>query len=185
MITLPTILTLSRLALLPVIIALFFMEGTWGAQAVWLNLALYILCALTDFFDGWWARKYNQVTPLGTFLDPISDKIFVAALLVLLVAFGRLDGLWVILPVVIMAREFLVSGLREFLGPHNVKMPVTKLAKWKTAAQMLALALLVGAPLHNALLPAGHALLALAALLTVITGWAYLKVGLDHMRKMP
>lgn len=183
MVNIPTILTIGRLLALPVLVALFFTEDAWPL-AIWLNLALYIIAALTDFLDGWWARKFNQITPLGTFLDPISDKIFVGAMLVLLVAFGRLDGLWVVLPIIIMSREFLVSGLREFLGPHNVQMPVTKLAKWKTASQMLAIAILIIAPALPYALIAGQSLLAIAAILTIITGWGYLKVGLDHIRKM-
>jgi CDP-diacylglycerol--glycerol-3-phosphate 3-phosphatidyltransferase len=179
---LPNILTLLRIALILPMTALFFLENTWGLTAVSINMGLYIIAALTDFLDGWLARKLNVISPLGTFLDPISDKILVGCLLVLLVGFGRLEGLWMLPVLVIMTREFLVSGLREYLGPHNVQMPVTKLAKWKTAVQMLALGFLVAGPAAPSVLMAGQGLLCLAALITAVTGWGYLKAGLAHMR---
>ena len=179
---LPNILTFSRIALIPLMAALFFMESTWGLTAVYLNIALYIIAALTDYFDGYFARKWQVVSPLGTFLDPISDKIMVACLLVLLVGFDRLEGLWMIPVLVILTREFLISGLREFLGPKNIQVPVTNLAKWKTTLQMLALGLLIAGALSDGIILAGQIMLSLAALLTVITGWGYLKAGLAHLR---
>ena len=147
----------------------------------WAALALYVFCAVTDFLDGYLARKMNAVTPFGTFLDPIADKIFVAVLLLVIVDVGILSNLWVIPVAVILVREFLVSGMREFLGPKNVKLPVTQLAKWKTAFQMLALAFLVIAPAVSQALMAGQFLLTGAALLTAITGWSYLKEGFKHI----
>lgn len=183
MLNLPNILTLARLALLPVIIWLFFMEREWGAQAAYLNFGLYVLAAITDWLDGYIARSKNLVTEFGTFLDPIADKIFVATLMILLIGFVRLPDLWMIPVIIILAREFLVSGLREYLGPKKVKMPVTKLAKWKTATQMLAIALLILGPYVHSALEAGRALLIIATLLTVITGYTYMKAGLDHMNK--
>src|SRR5690606_39865719 len=110
--------SMARILLLPFIMACFFLEAHFGPVMVWSCFALYVLAALTDFFDGWAARKFNQISAFGTFLDPISDKIFVATLLILLVSFGRLEGFWLIPVIVIMGREFLISGLREFLGPH-------------------------------------------------------------------
>jgi len=172
-------MTLGRLALLPAIIILMYSGQVWAA------LALYAVAAITDFFDGWLARKLNQITAFGTFLDPIADKIFVAVLLIALVDMGTLPGLWIIAVMVIFMREFLISGLREFLGPHNVQMPVTKLAKWKTTTQMLSLGfLIIGGAVPGSLM-AGQLLLGLAAILTVTTGWTYLKTGLDYIRKMP
>lgn len=178
----PNTLTFSRIALIPMIAALFFMESTWGANAVYANIALYIAAALTDYFDGYFARRWKVVSPLGTFLDPISDKIMVACLLVLLIGFGRLEGLWMIPVLVILTREFLISGLREFLGPKNIQVPVTNLAKWKTTLQMLALGLLIAGPLSGGILLAGQIALTAAALITAITGWGYLKAGLAHLR---
>ncbi len=184
MLNLPNILTLSRIALLPALIGLFFMEATWGAIAAWICLGLYILCAFTDFLDGYFARKMNLITPFGTFLDPIADKIFVAALLVTFVGFERLSGIWIIPVLVIFTREFLVSGLREYLGPYNVQLPVTKLAKWKTTLQMIATGILIIAPYIPYGFETGRWMLAIAAIITVITGWGYLKAGLTHMKKI-
>lgn len=179
---LANILTISRLILLPFIIALFFFERWAGATAMWPALGLYIVAALSDYFDGWVARQYNQTSAFGTFLDPISDKIFVAALLVTFVAFQRLDSIWIVPVIVILSREFLVSGLREYLGPKNIQLPVTNLAKWKTAAQMLSLGFLIIGPYVPYALMTGQFLLLAAAILTVITGAAYLKAGMQHMK---
>lgn len=183
MLNLANILTMSRIVLLIPITALFYLEGEWGLAATLWIFALYIISAVTDFFDGWVARKFNQITPFGTFLDPISDKIVVGAMLVLLIAFGRIEGLWIIPVLLIFFREFLISGLREYLGPHNVQMPVTELAKWKTTTQMLCIPFLIIGDLIPGSLMAGQSLLTFAAILTLITGWIYLKTGLEFMSK--
>ena len=175
----PNILTFARIAILPFLIVLMFNQDSW---AVWSVFALYLFASLTDFFDGYLARKWKVESAVGTFLDPISDKIFVACILVTMVAIGTIYQLWLIALFVIFIREFLVSGLREFLGPKNVQLPVTQLAKWKTTIQMVAIGLLVLAPLHQTIAVAGLWLLAIAALLTAITGWQYLKAGWPHLR---
>ncbi|MGB4057792.1 MAG: CDP-diacylglycerol--glycerol-3-phosphate 3-phosphatidyltransferase [Alphaproteobacteria bacterium] len=182
MINIPNLLTLSRLAILPVIILLILTEGVLGENGVWLAFILYIIAAATDFVDGWLARKLNQTSDFGTFLDPISDKIFIGALLIIFAGVGRIYGLWLIPAVLILSREILVSGLREYLGPKNIQLPVTKLAKWKTTAQMLALGLLIIGPYIPFGLITGHIALTGAAIITLITGWEYMKVGLDHMK---
>lgn len=180
---LPNILTFFRIAILPFIIWLFFIPVAWAA---WAALGLYTLACITDFLDGYLARSMKTESALGMFLDPISDKIFIAALLLVLVDFDRLDGIWVIPAIVILVREFLVAGLREFLGPQNIQLPVSKLAKWKTTVQMVALGFLVVGDYGDVLLP--HTLtygqwgIAIAAVLTVITGWGYLKAGLKHIQ---
>lgn len=184
MLNLPNILTLLRIALLVPIIALFYMESAMGANAAWICLGLYIIASLTDFFDGYLARKNNQITAFGTFLDPISDKVFVGTLLILLVGFGRLPDFWMITVIIILAREFLVSGMREFLGPHNIKMPVTNLAKWKTTVQMIAVGLLIIGPYLGYTLLIGQLALVVAAILTCVTGWIYLKVGLKALKDL-
>ena len=182
---LPNLLTLSRILLLPVILALLYYERQLGPFAAWSAFGIYVFVALTDFFDGWLARKWNQITPFGTFLDPIADKIFVGVMLVAFAGLDRLNGYWMIPALIIIAREFLVSGLREYLGPYNVKLPVTQLAKWKTTVQMLSIAfLIIGFALPGAM-DYGRWLLTFAAVLTVITARGYLKAGLDHMRKIP
>ncbi len=179
---LPNILTISRIVLLPVLIGLFYVPG--GAAA-WAALWIYIFCAVTDFFDGYLARKYGTTSGFGTFLDPISDKIFVVSVLVALATFDRLDGIWMIPGIIILAREFLVSGLREYLGPKNIKVPVSKLAKWKTGFQMTALGFLVIGDYGNTVVPEtlliGQILLSAAAIITLITGWNYLKAGYKHI----
>lgn len=190
---LPNILTISRIVLLPVLIGLFFVPGE---TAAWTALWVYIFCAVTDFFDGYLARMLNITSNFGTFLDPISDKILVASLLIALATFDRLDGFWMVPAIIIMMREFLIAGLREFLGPQNVKVPVSKLAKWKTAFQMTALGFLVigdygddtmqsvfGFLSDNVVgaLLTGQILLTIAAAITVFTGWNYLKAGAKHI----
>jgi len=187
--TIPNILTMGRLFLLPLIIGCFFLEAEFGAMATWACFGLYVISSATDFFDGTLARKLNQISAFGTFLDPIADKIFVGTLLILLVAFERLDGLWLLPVLIIFFREFLISGLREFLGPHDVQMPVTNLAKWKTTLQMLSLGFLILGPALDSGLPyileIGQYSLLIAAILTVATGWGYMKAGMDVIRKMP
>lgn len=179
---LPNILTFFRIAILPVIIGLFFVAGAWAA---WTALGLYTIASITDFLDGYLARSMKTESTLGQFLDPISDKIFIASLLVTLVGFDRLQGIWIIPAIIILVREFLIAGLREFLGPQNIQLPVSRLAKWKTTVQMVALGFLVVGDYGDVVLPNtltyGQWGLTIAAILTVITGWAYLKAGLKHI----
>lgn len=175
---LANILTLTRLLLLPFIIALLFLSWDWAA---WLCLTLYVIAAITDFLDGWVARKFDQITAFGRFLDPIADKIFVVAILVMLVAVNRVEGMSVLAVIAILVREFTVSGLREFLGPRNIVIHVTKLAKWKTTAQMLATGLLIVGPLNIVYDALGLVLLWVAAALTVLTGWEYMREGMKHI----
>ena len=179
MMNLANILTMTRLFLLPLIILLFFIEGAFAA---WLCLTLYIIGALTDFLDGWVARKFDQITEFGKFMDPISDKIFVATMLLMLVGAARVEGIYIVAVIIILAREFLVSGLREYLGPKNIKLPVTQLAKWKTAIQMSVIGALIVAPYVSGLQFIGEAGLAAAALITIITGWHYLNAALPHIK---
>lgn len=182
MLNIPNLLTLARLLLLPVIAWLFFMERVWGGTAAWWCFGLYVAAAITDWLDGYLARKMNAVTPFGTFLDPISDKIFVASMLVLLVGFVRLPDAWMICAIVILGREFLISGLREFLGPKNIQIPVSKLAKWKTTSQMIATGILIIGPYTVYGLQGGRWLMVVATILTVITGWDYMKKSLPYLK---
>lgn len=177
---LANILTIARLALLLPMIALFFMPFETAAL---ICLALYVVGAISDFLDGWVARKFNQQSEFGAMMDPISDKIFVITIMLMLVATSRIDGLMVLAVVVIIVREFTVSGLREYLGPRNVKLPVTNLAKWKTAFQMIALGLLIISPFYFWAAISGNIALLAAAAITLYTGWGYLKTGLDHLKK--
>lgn len=176
---LANILTITRLALLPFMIVLFYLPFKWAAV---LCLILFIVGSLTDFLDGWVARKLDQVSEFGKFMDPISDKIFVVTTLLMLVSVERIGGLYVLAVVIIIMREFMVSGIREYLGPKNIKLPVTNLAKWKTTSQMIATACLIVAPYDAYADAAGKILLLIAAILTLITGWKYLQSGLKHIK---
>ena len=177
--TIPNILTLGRMALLPVMVALFFLPLEWAA---WTCLSLYVVGAVTDFLDGWIARRFEQKSEFGAMIDPISDKVFVVTIMLMLVAVGRIDGLMVLSVVIIIVREFIVSGLREYLGPKGVKLPVTKLAKWKTTLQMAALGFLIVGPYVFLATLIGNIALAGAAVLTLITGWGYVKTGLKILK---
>lgn len=172
---LPNIMTMGRILVIPFVAGLCFVEDDY---ARWLACGLFVLAALTDFFDGMIARRWNQVSDFGRFLDPIADKLLVGALLLALAATGDLAG-WAILPaIIILCREIFISGLREFLGGKKVIVHVTKLAKWKTTAQLVALGLLIAGPAGPDFVPlAGQVFLALAAVLTVITGYDYFRAS--------
>ncbi len=196
MLNLPNILTLSRIVALPVLVALMWWPD-W-ALGYGLAFALYCLMGITDYFDGYLARSSGAVSRLGIFLDPIADKIMVAAVILVLTAQGILTGpyvgeLHVIAGLVILVREIAVSGLREFLGGLQVSVPVSKLAKWKTTLQLVSLGALILGPAMpwwntsvggltvNLPHTVGLTTLWLAAALTLVTGWDYLRVGLKHM----
>ena len=196
MLTLPNILTLSRIFAIP-LLAYFLWWPGWEMGYL-LAFGLYCLMGVTDYFDGYLARTSGTVSKLGIFLDPIADKIMVAAVILVLAAQGVLNGpyvgdMHVVAGLIILMREIAVSGLREFLGPLQVSVPVSKLAKWKTTFQMVSLgALILGEGLPrwtmmigavDANIPHTVGLVTLwgAAVLTVITGWDYLRVGLKHM----
>lgn len=178
--TLPNILTVGRLGLLVVMIPFLYISAPWAA---WFCFVLYVIGSITDWLDGWIAREYNQVSAFGTFLDPISDKIYVVTIMLLLVATDRIEGIAVLFVIVILVREFLVSGLREYLGPKGISVPVMDLAKWKTAAQMFATSFLIISPYVIGGKVVGALLLGMAAVLTAITGWRYLVAGWEVMEE--
>jgi cardiolipin synthase len=187
MLTLPNLLTLSRIMAVPILVFLLW-RPTPIDYAV--TFVLYCLVGITDYFDGYVARAQGRISRLGQFLDPIADKIMVAAVLVMLISSRKanpvpeVDGLHIIPALVILLREIIVSGLREFLAPLNVSMPVSTLAKWKTTLQLVALgALILGGafPADPWVHQVGLASLWAAAALTLITGYDYLRIGLRHM----
>ncbi|HKT85194.1 MAG TPA: CDP-diacylglycerol--glycerol-3-phosphate 3-phosphatidyltransferase [Novosphingobium sp.] len=196
MLTLPNLLTLSRIFAVPLLAALLW----WPAWEFGYGLAfgLYCLMGITDYFDGYLARSSGTVSKLGIFLDPIADKIMVAAVILVLTAQGILRGpyvgdMHVIAGLVILVREIAVSGLREFLGGLQVSVPVSRLAKWKTTFQLVSLgALILGGAMPwwnlsffgigiNLPHTVGLTTLWAAAGLTLVTGWDYLRAGLKHM----
>jgi cardiolipin synthase len=179
--SIPNLLTLSRIALIPIIMAAFYTDNHLGR---WVATLAFLSACFTDFLDGYVARLWSQTTRFGQFLDPIADKLLVASTLMMLVGFDRIRPVSFLPAIIILCREILVSGLREFLSDLHVKMPVTTLAKWKTAVQMTSISfLLIGdiSPFGNAVNLIGEALLWVAAVLTLITGYAYLKSSLRHL----
>ena len=187
MLSLPNLLTLSRIFAVPILVFLLW-RPTPIDYAV--TFVLYCIVALTDYLDGYLARAQGRISRLGQFLDPIADKIMVAAVLIMLISSRRanpvpeIDGLHIIAGLVILLREIIVSGLREFLGPLNISMPVSRLAKWKTTFQLIALgALILGGavPQEVWVHDTGLIFLWAAAALTLVTGYDYLRVGLTHM----
>ena len=176
--SLPNLLTTARILAIPLIVLLLFLDG---GTARWGAFLLFLAAAITDYFDGLAARKLAVVTPLGRFLDPIADKLLVAAVIVALVAIGKLGGWLVAAAILMLCREILVSGLREFLAELGVPLPVSKLAKWKTTVQLIALGLLIAGLPGDLLFWTGQAAFWIATLLTLITGWDYLRVGLKEM----
>lgn len=179
---LPNILTYGRIIAVPVVAGLLMYQGN-GAR--WVALGIYILAAITDFLDGYLARLWQQQSALGRMLDPIADKVLVSVVLLVLAADGILFGGHMWAAIIILAREVLVSGLREFLGELRVSVPVTKIAKWKTTVQLLAVGFLIAGPAGDRLVPgvttAGIVLLWIAAALTLYTGYDYFRAGLRHV----
>ena len=183
---LPNLLTLSRIGVIPLLIATFYIESDLGN---WLGLGVLVYAGVTDFIDGLVARLMSQQSELGRFLDPIADKLLVGSLLVMLLAFDRIGGLAVLPALVILCREILVSGLREFLAGVETTMPVSRLSQWKTTLQMIALGFLLVGPAGPYFGPLstseiGIIGLWLAALITIITGYDYLRAGLRRVGEL-
>lgn len=182
MLSLPNLLTLSRIVAVPLLVALLW----WPRWEAGFGIAFLVYCLMgvTDYLDGYLARAQGTVSKLGQFLDPIADKIMVAAVILMLVGTQDIAGLNVVAALVILLREIAVSGLREFLAGLQVSLPVSRLAKWKTTLQLVAFGALILAgalPQEAWIKVTGLAALWGAAALTIVTGWDYLRVGLRHM----
>jgi CDP-diacylglycerol---glycerol-3-phosphate 3-phosphatidyltransferase len=170
-----------RIAVIPALVAVFYLDSAFGN---WLASGLFTLAAITDFFDGYVARVMGLQSAFGSFLDPVADKLLVASALLMMAAFGHISGLAVLPAVVILCREILVSGLREYLAGIRISVPVSQLAKWKTTIQMVAIGILLVGDAGPAAIPVrqiGEAGLWIAAALTLITGYDYLRAGLRHI----
>ena len=180
----PNWMTILRIMVAPVIAVLIWLDDVKTGYMP--ALTLFVLASISDFIDGWMARRLGVVSKLGAMLDPIADKVLIGTCLVSL-AHVTEDGWWFILPaIMIMTREFLISGLREFMAGRSVNMPVSVLAKWKTTLQLVAIGFLVGAPVFPSLPmanPIGLALLWAAAFVTAQTGFAYYRGVLEHVDK--
>jgi cardiolipin synthase len=186
-IALPNILTYARIAAVPVVVGLLYWQsiGDGGLWLRWVALAIFIAAGLTDILDGYLARMWGQQSSLGRMLDPIADKLLVASCLLMLAADETIRGWTLLAAVIILCREILVSGLREFLADLRVGVPVTRLAKWKTFGQLVAIGFLIAGEAGEKVLPQtiqiGIGLLWLSALVTLYTGWDYLRAGLRYM----
>jgi cardiolipin synthase len=183
----PNLLTYARIAAVPAVVACMYwadiLQG--GLWLRWVALAIFITAGVTDFFDGYFARAWGQHSTFGRMLDPIADKLLVASCLLMLAANGTIKGWSLWAAIVILCREILVSGLREYLAELRVSVPVTRLAKWKTTGQLVAVGFLVLGDAGDRILPVvtpiGLTLLWLSALLTLYTGYDYFRAGVRHL----
>ena len=184
---LPNILTYGRIAAVPVVVGLMYWQSIADGPLWlrWVALALFIAAGITDFLDGYFARAWEQQSSLGLMLDPIADKLLVSSCLLMLAAEETIRGWTLFAAVVILCREILVSGLREYLAELRVGVPVTRLAKWKTTGQMVAIGFLIAGEAGDRVLPgitmSGILLLWLSAILTLYTGYDYMRAGLRYM----
>jgi cardiolipin synthase len=186
---LPNLLTYARIAAVPLLVLFFYLEST---ASRWLSFAVFIIATVSDFFDGYLARAWQQQSAIGRILDPIADKLLVATALLLLVSDGTISRWSVLAAIVILTREISVSGLREFLAEVHVSVPVSRLAKWKTTMQMVAIGFLLAGPAGDKLMRyyfndlglfsyVGLLLLWISALITVYTGYDYFRAGIRHL----
>jgi cardiolipin synthase len=184
---LPNLLTYGRIAAVPVVVGLLFWESIFDGPLWlrWLALAIFIAAGVTDYFDGYFARAWSQYSSLGKMLDPIADKLLVSASLLMLAAGDTIHGWTLLAAIIILCREILVSGLREYLAELRVSVPVTRLAKWKTTAQMVAVGFLIAGEAGDRIVPVvsqvGILLLWASALLTLYTGYDYMRAGLRYI----
>ena len=183
----PNVLTYGRMAAVPVVIGCMYWTDFLGGGLWlrWLALMIFITAGVTDFFDGYFARIWGQQTTFGRMLDPIADKLLVSSCLLLLAANGTIRGVSLWAALVILCREILVSGLREYLAGLRASVPVTRLAKWKTTVQLVAIGFLIAGKAGDHIVPittlTGLSLLWISALVTLYTGWDYLRAGIRHM----
>lgn len=184
---LPNILTYARIAAVPVVVGLIFWQSIFDGPLWlrWVALVLFIGAGVTDFLDGYFARVWSQHSSLGRMLDPIADKLLVSSCLLMLSAEETIRGWTLFAAVVILCREILVSGLREYLAELRVSVPVTRLAKWKTGAQMVAIGFLIAGEAGDKIVPVvseiGIVLLWASAILTLYTGYDYMRAGLRYV----
>ena len=183
----PNLLTYARILAVPLIVGCFFIEGRLESSdfARWTAFWIFSVASITDYLDGYLARIWNQTSNIGRMLDPIADKLLVAAVLLLLAADQTIADWSVWAGITILCREILVSGLREYLAALKVSVPVTRIAKWKTTVQLVAIAFLLAGPAGDEIFPyttmTGIGLLWIAAILTIYTGYDYFRAGIKHI----
>lgn len=185
---LPNLLTYGRIAAVPAVVAAMYWQDVLqgGLWLRWVALAIFVVAAVTDILDGYFARSWGQQSNFGRMLDPIADKLLVSSCLLMLAADGTIRGWSLWAAIVILCREILVSGLREYLAELRVSVPVTQLAKWKTTLQLVAIGFLLAGEAGDRIVPVvtpiGLTLIWLSALLTLYTGWDYFRAGVKHLR---
>ena len=185
----PNLLTFARIIAVPAVVACLYWQNILqgGVWLRWVALFIFISAGVTDVLDGYFARKWGEQSAFGRMLDPIADKLLVASCLLMLAADDTIRGWSLWAAIVILCREILVSGLREYLAELRVSVPVTRLAKWKTTLQLVAVGFLIAGDAGDAVIPVvtkiGIMLLWLSALLTIYTGWDYLQAGLHHLTR--
>src|SRR5712671_5283622 len=183
----PNLLTYARIVAVPAVVACLYWQDILqgGIWLRWVAVSLFIAAGITDFLDGYVARSYGQQSSFGRMLDPIADKLLVSSCLLMLAADGTIRGWALWAAIVILCREILVSGLREYLAELRVSVPVTALAKWKTFLQLLAIGFCIAGEAGDKILPItteiGIGLLWVSALLTLYTGWDYFRAGVRHL----
>ncbi|HEY7248286.1 MAG TPA: CDP-diacylglycerol--glycerol-3-phosphate 3-phosphatidyltransferase [Xanthobacteraceae bacterium] len=184
---LANLLTFARIAAVPAVVACLYWQDILqgGVWLRWVALIIFIAAGVTDVLDGYFARKWKEQSSFGRMLDPIADKLLVASCLLMLAADGTIRGWSLWAAIVILCREILVSGLREYLAELRVSVPVTQLAKWKTTLQLVAVGFLIAGKAGDAILPVvtpmGLTLIWLSAILTLYTGWDYFRAGMHHL----
>jgi cardiolipin synthase len=187
--SLPNILTYARIAAIPVVVGCIYVQAIMDGPLWlrWVAVAVFIAAGITDFLDGYYARIWHQHSAFGRMLDPIADKLLVASCLLMLAADGIIHGWTLWAAIVILCREILVSGLREYLAALRVSVPVSKLAKWKTTVQLVAIGFLLAGEAGDQIVPyvtvVGIALLWISAIITIYTGWDYFRAGVHHLIK--
>ena len=185
--SIPNLLTMGRIAAIPVVVGCVYVQSILDGPLWlrWVALAVFIGAAITDWLDGYYARIWDQQSAFGRMLDPIADKLLVASCLLMLAADNSIHGWTLWAAVVILCREILVSGLREYLAALRVSVPVTTLAKWKTTVQLVAIGFLIAGEAGEQLIPAttliGIVLLWISAIVTIYTGWDYFRHGIHHL----
>jgi cardiolipin synthase (CMP-forming) len=185
--SLPNILTCGRIIAIPAVVGcMYWVHFHHGGQGLrWVALTIFIAAGVTDFFDGYLARAWSQQSTFGRMLDPIADKLLVASCLLMLAANNTFNGLTLWAAIVILCREILVSGLREYLAGLRVSVPVTRLAKWKTTVQLVAIGFLIAGRAGDEIMPLttdiGLLLLWISAVVTLYTGWDYFRAGMRHL----
>jgi cardiolipin synthase len=184
---LPNLLTYARIAAVPAVVAAMYWQDILqgGIWLRWVALAVFVAAGVTDILDGYFARIWRQQSTFGRMLDPIADKLLVSSCLLMLAADGTIRGWSLWAAIVILCREILVSGLREYLAELRVSVPVTRLAKWKTTLQLVAIGFLLAGDAGDMIIPVvtpvGLTLLWCSALLTLYTGWDYFRAGVKHL----